>query len=494
MQLTSTEIDALENFWIDKSRVNFLAYRRYIRYPHFLYNWFVIDLAKNLQQFYEDLINGKRPILLIQSPPQHGKSIAIYDFLSWISGRIPEIRSIYTTYSDMLGVRCNTYIQRTLDSEKYNKIFPETCIGKSSFASASHKAKRNSNLIEFLNSEGLATGGLFRNTTTGGSITGESLDLGVIDDAVKGREQANSLSVSQKIWEWFNDDFSTRFSDKAGLLVIMTRWTVHDIIARMIEIFKETKQQYKLVNYEAIASIDEDYRKEGDPLFPELKSKVFLEGKKILMAQSSWESLYQGHPTVQGGNLIKDYWWKWWKTTDLPRIKYKFITADTAQKTKDKNDYSVFQCWGVGYDGNLYLLDKIRGKWESPDLRRIAIGFYNKHNIPRRQVGDPVLRKMYIEDKSSGSGLIQDLRRKKVKVEEVPRDKDKVRRANDVSPEIELGKIYLNTDVNEIDNLTKEAREFPDGEFDDDFDTCMTAIEVTYLNRKSSLEAAMEAA
>jgi predicted phage terminase large subunit-like protein len=75
---------------------------------------------------------------------------------------------------------------------------------------------------------------------------------------------------------------------------------------------------------------------------------------------------------------------------------------DTAQKTGERNDYSVFECWGLGDDGRAYLIDLIRGKWEAPELERQAIAFWSKHSA----------RKMKVEDKSSGTGLIQSIKKK----------------------------------------------------------------------------------
>jgi len=478
------DIDAIEDWWIKKSRVNFLAYRTFLRPGQFVHNWFIADLCVNLQQFYADLIAGKRPILLIQSPPQHGKSWSITDFIAWVSGREPQLRSIYASYSDTLGIRCNAQLQRFFDSDKHRRIFLDHRIGGT--------VRRNSRLIEYVDANGSPTGGQFRNTTVAGAVTGETLDLGVIDDAVKGREQAGSLVWSQKIWEWFTDDFMTRFSDRAGLLVIMTRWTTHDLIARLLDIKDRLPDNFKLLNYQAIATKGESNRDEGEALFPKLKSLSFLEGKKAVMPQSSWESLYQGNPTVSGGNKFKDEWWQWWKI--LPPLAYKFITADTAQKTKNENDWTVFQCWGFGIDGRLYLLNKFREKLEAPDLRREAEIFYKKHDTPRLNANDPVLRGMYIEDKSSGVGLLQELKRKRMKVIEVPRITDKIFRAEDASPYIKAGLVVLNTDIPGADNITKEAREFPNSEFDDDIDTLMTAIEVAFINKDktSMLAAAME--
>ena len=286
MALTANDIDLYEQWWVEKSRVNFLAYRQFMRNDRFTSGWFIADLCKHFQQFYLDLRAGLRPILLIQSPPQHGKSWTVSDFISWISGKWPEIRSIYATYSDTLGVRCNLSQQRQIDSEKYNKIFPGTRLN-----SKKGGAIRNLEHLEFLDSDGNITYGEFRNTTVKGRINGESLDLGIIDDAVKGREQANSIAWSQKIWEWFIDDFMTRFSESAGLLIIMTRWSTHDIIARLIKIKNRFKNGIKILNYQAIATKDETNRKEGDPLFPELKSLEFLNTEKAIRHQSSWESL-----------------------------------------------------------------------------------------------------------------------------------------------------------------------------------------------------------
>jgi len=490
---TDSDIDAIEDWWIQKARKNFLAYRMFIRCGDFTHNWFVDELCRLLQQFYQDLKNGLRPVLLIQTPPQHGKSIAVADFVSWVSGLMPKLKTIYATYSDILGVRCNTYLQRTYDSEKYQGIFPGFTISKSNVVTQSSKMKRNSTFIEHHGDDGQY--GFFRNTTVQGPVTGETLDLGIIDDAVKGREQANSPVYAQKTWEWFTDDFFSRFSEYAGLLVIMTRWTTTDIIAKIIEKKDVFPSKITVVNFPAIATDDDENRKVGEPLFPGLKSKTFLMGKKAVMFEPNWEALYQGNPTVSGGNLFKDSWWQWYDSKEMVPLKYKFIVGDTAQKEKEQNDWTVLQCWGMGIDGKIRLLDKVRARFDAPTLRVEAEAFYRKHNVPKQKVDDPTLRGMYIEDKSSGTGLIQELRKKGLNVVEVPRNKDKVLRGQDAAPYIKSGLVLLNTGVPDIGNTTKEAREFPNSAFDDDIDTLISAVEITYINEtgENLLLAAMEA-
>jgi len=473
MVLTPEDIEILEAWWIKKSRVNFLAFRKYIRVDDFETNWFIEDLCRHLHKFYQDLRDGKRPVLIIQSPPQHGKSWAVTDFISWILGKLSYLRVIYASYSDTLGKRCNLAQQRVMSTPKYKAIFPETNLPRKG-----GMGTRTTEQIEFFDSNYFPTKGQFRNTTVAGPITGESLDLGIIDDAVKGREQANSKTWSDKIWNWFTDDFMTRFSKTSGLLVIMTRWTNHDLIGRLKKKYRAMNKKLKIVNYPAIANKDGKYRKEGEPLFPELKPLDFLLEKKATMLDESWSALYQGKPIVAGGNLIKSNWWKWWER--LPKLKFTFAVADTAQKKNNWNDWTVMEHWGFGVDNNIYLLNMHRERVKAPDLRRKGEAFYLQCEKEASEQ-NCFFRGMCIEDKSSGIGLIQEFEEKQLKVHSIPRSTDKITRAYDTGPEIKTGKVHLNQAVPGVLNITTEALEFPNGEYDDAFDCTMNAVEVAYL-------------
>lgn len=113
-------------------------------------------------------------------------------------------------------------------------------------------------------------------------------------------------------------------------------------------------------------------------------------------------SLYQQEPVVWGGAIYKEEWFKYYE--HLPKINHFILAADTAVKDGEHNDYSVVQLWGRGADGNAYLIDHIRGKWKTPDLRKQCVAFYGKclENYP-------ALRRFWIEDKASGMGLIQEI-------------------------------------------------------------------------------------
>ena len=456
-------LELVKELRLREARESFFAYRK-LTNPKLKLGWWQEEVCNELQQFYDDLTANKRPQLVIQAPPQHGKSDLIVSFISWIAGKNPELRTIYTSFSERLGVRANLKLQRLYDSAIYQDIFPNTKINQSNTVAVSGQFLRNREILEYCGHLGY-----FRNTTVGGSITGEGLDLGVIDDPIKGRKEANSKTIRDGVWDWFTDDFFTRFSENAGLLCILTRWHIDDPVGRLIA----QNPNIKVLSYPAIAIKDEPHRKEGEALFPEHKSIDFLLERKKVMDNTSWLSLYQQSPIVVGGEIIKGECFK--RYSMLPKMEYRKIYADTAQKTGKQNDYTVFECWGYA-DGNAYLIDLIRGKWEAPELRRKANDFWLKHvNINN---GD--LRQMCIEDKASGTGLIQDIKNiDKIPVVGIQRNIDKLTRVQDVLSYIESGFVYLPDNAPFVADFISECEAFTadDGhDHDDQIDPMCDAI------------------
>jgi len=466
----------LEGVWVTKARRNFYFFICYIN-PNIKQGWWQEKICNELQAFYVDLFKGLRPKLVIQAPPQHGKSEMVVLFLAWVFGCNPDLRTIYASFSERLGVRANLRLQRVLDSPRYKRIFPETSINTNNVVTVSSQKLRNREIIEMIGREGY-----FRNTTVRGSITGEGLDLGVIDDPIKGREEAGSITIRNKTWDWFLDDFFSRFSDNAGFLVILTRWHVDDPVGRMQAHFGD---ELKTVSYPAIATQDEEHRKAGEPLFPELKSLEFLLERKKVMSSTGWESLYQQNPIIPGGEIIRgEYFGRY---TVVPKLKYRKIFADTAQKVKQHNDYSVFEEWGLGEDGKLYLINLMRGKWEAPELTRRAIDMWSLANS-RDVATFGRVRKLCVEDKSSGTGLIQDLKRNhRIPIEGIPRHIDKKTRVDDVLGYIESGYVMIPEQAHYVHDFITECESFTADDshaFDDQVDPLCDAIS-DMLTRKS---------
>jgi predicted phage terminase large subunit-like protein len=180
---------------------------------------------------------------------------------------------------------------------------------------------------------------------------------------------------------------------------------------------------------------------------------------------------YMQRPSPLGGGLFRDSWWRYLAAP--PPIQWRTIYADTAQKTADHNDYSVFQCWGYSGSGQAVMLDMIRGKWEAPELEAMARAFWAKHKAVQNQ---GTLRAMKVEDKVSGTGLIQTLKREGIPIIGLKRNVDKITRAFDAAPLIESGNVILMQDVPHLTDFISEASTFPNAAHDDMIDAAMSAI------------------
>lgn len=370
---TEEDLDLYEQSMILQARQSLWAFRQYMD-PTLVLGWFPYEISKQLQLFWEKMRRGERPKLVIEAPPQHGKSRGLQDFIAWAAGKNPDMQTIYASFSDDLGVKTNSYLQRMMADEggKYNKVFPDTIMSAVNVRKAQQGLTwaRNNKFIEWVGRKGS-----FRNTTIEGQVSGKTLDLGIIDDPLKGRNEAQSRNTRDKVWAWLMDDFFNRFSEHAGLIITMTRWHVDDPVGRFIAQFPDTI----VIKFPALYDPDlhgllkHDPRTERDePLFPEYKSKKFLLLRKKGYTQASWQSLYQQSPIVAGGG-------------DFPIAKLKYAKN---QPSKDQISKSV-RYWdkagteGGGkrtagvlmhqlIDGRWFISDVVKGQWSSWD-REIII-------------------------------------------------------------------------------------------------------------------------
>jgi predicted phage terminase large subunit-like protein len=335
------------------ARTHFDIFRRQIR-PGMLWGWWTQEVAWQLHRFYNEMVAGMRPKLAISAPPQHGKSWAATDFIAWVAGRQPDRKTIFGSYSDDLGVRTNNDLQRIITGEPFKRIFPDTKISEDASAGGFDRWKRNSSLIEFIGHEGS-----FRNTTVSGQINGLELHFGVIDDPLKGREEARRLNARNKVWDWFADDFLSRFAKDAALLVVMTRWDTDDLLGRYMERFPELR----MLRYPAIAEHDELFRRKGEPLFPELKPIDFLLDRKKLLTQPSWESIYQQHPIVVGGGQFPIEKLKVLPYFDTSKITHSIRYWDKAATDSEDAAFTAGVLMHAMSDGTYVVSHVARGQW-----------------------------------------------------------------------------------------------------------------------------------
>lgn len=439
--------------------------RDFIRYinPEYIISKFSIDVCAALEQFIDDCMNELRPVLVLQAPPQHGKSDIVSRYLpAFVFGLYPDLRIAGLSYAKDLASDMNRDVQRIMMSPEYKRLFPESALNSKRVVTVEVEAKRNSETFEIMGHKGSYVG-----QGVGGPLTGKTVYLGIIDDPIKNSSEALSPTIKESIWKWYVSTFLTRLSKKGGHIVMATRWATDDLSGRILE----KNPRAKLLSFKAIND-------EGKALVPDLHPVEKLLETKEMLGDYFWSAMYQQSPIAMGGNMFKAEWWREYEM--LPKLKWRGIYADTAQKTKEANDYSVFQCWGESYEGQAYLIDQIRGKWEAPELLTQARAFWNKHKANN----NGTLRSFNVEDKSSGTGLIQTMKREGIPILGIQRSIDKITRAMDASPLMQSGNVYIPKDASWLSDYLSEFAAFPNGSNDDQVDPTMDAIQDILTVRK----------
>lgn len=426
--------------------------------PGYIVSDFSRTVCEELERFYSDVMQGLRPVLILGAPPQHGKSDIVSRYLpGWIFGLNPDLAIGGLSYGKDLASDMNRDVQRIMMGDEYNRLFPDSSLNKKRVVTVEFEARRNSETFEIVGHRGryVAQG-------VGGPLTGKRLDVGIIDDPIKNAAEALSQTVKEAVWNWYITTFQTRLSQNSGQIVMATRWATDDLSGRIIE----SNPRARVLTFPAISD-------KGEALVPELHSLEKLLDQKAGMSEYFWSAMYQQKPVVQGGNLFKSAWFTDAMLDVAPAIQWRAIYADTAQKTKEANDYTVFQCWGRTMAGQAVLLDMVRGKFEAPELLEQARAFWAKHHAVQ---GKGHLRAFKIEDKVSGTGLIQQLKREGKPVLPIQRAVDKLTRAYDAAPYIESGNVILLRSVPHLSDMLAEAGAFPNDAHDDTLDPMMDAI------------------
>ena len=420
--------------------------------PNYKMGWVHREICETLEKFLQDVRDGKSPRLMISMPPRSGKSeLVSRKFPAYAFGVDPDLQIIATSYGADMAQRFNRDVQRVIDNDLYKAAFPDTSLNAGKSNNSQGAYIRTSDLFEIVGHTGS-----YRSCGVGGGITGMGADILIIDDPVKDRKSANSATVRQSIYEWYTSTAYTRLSPGGGVIVMCTRWHVDDLLGMLLKEEQNGGDKWHVINYPAIAEHDEPHRRAGEALHPERYPLDSLLKIKGAVGSADWASLYQGRPTALGGNIIKSGWFKRYK--QLPELKYRLVDADTALKTKEANDFSVFGCGGLGKEGNLYITDWRRGKWEAPDLKRNAIDFW----IKQLAMKNGVCRDFCVEDKASGTGLIQEIKRgtPPIPIRGIERDTDKLTRLQDVLGYIEAGRVYIPENAPWVSDFIAECEAF----------------------------------
>lgn len=457
------------------------SFEYFTRYFYKSINGKPFIVAPHHKQIIETLhkvVRGEIKRLIINIPPRYGKTeIAVKMFVAWCLANNPNGKFIHLSYSDDLALDNSSAIREVVKSEEYQKYFPTKL--KSDSDSKKKWYTENGGGLYATNAGGAITG--FGAGMVGRVYTGTGSDADgfggciILDDPLKPDDAYSDVRRDMVNRRYNNTILSRCNSMDTPIIVIMQRLHVDDMTGYLLN--GGSGEEW---THLCLPAINED----GTSLWEE---KLDIETLRKMEAASSYTfaGQYMQRPSPLGGGLIKGAWFG--RYTVPPIIKSRKIFADTAQKTAEHNDYTVLECWGHGSDGKLYLLDMLRGKWEAPELRRRTVDFWNKHKGADKALFG-TLRQLVIEDKASGTGLIQDIKKDaNIPIFAMQRNKDKLTRVMDVVSYIESGYImlpnadYVSDFINECESFTPNNTH----KHDDQIDPMCDAIVDAYINKQS---------
>jgi len=404
----------------------------------------------------ERVVAGYCNRLIINIPPRSGKTeIAVKNFMAWCMGNFPDSEFIHASYSKRLATTNTWETRAIMQHEAFADVFGATQFRDDSNAKDEFRT---------------SAGGIVYATGAEGTITGYGAgkmrdDFGgaiIIDDPHKAGE-GNSDTMRQNVLDWFSTTMESRANNKPNTPIIIIMQRLHEMDLSGWLLSGGNGEKWDHLNIPAITADDESFWPDQFPL-SELR-RMEAANSYVFAGQ------YMQRPAPLGGGVFKDHWWQYYDIS--PRIEWRAIYADTALKTKEQNDYSVFQCWGKSTSGQAVLLDQIRGKWEAPELLTHARAFWAKHRAIQAQ---GALRKIDVEDKASGTGLIQTLKREGIPIIARQRNIDKLTRAYDAAPFVESGNVLLPRNAPFLSDILAEASAFPNAAHDDTLDPLFDAV------------------
>ena len=437
----------------------------------YLMGWVHKEICDTLDQFYEDVKNKKSPRLIICMPPRSGKSqIISRNFPAYLFGRDPNLNIITASYSADLSSRFNLDVQRIIDSDAYRSIYPNTLLGGKAYP----QYKKTDSLFEIVNYKGS-----YRSAGVGGGLTGMGCEILIIDDPLKDRAEANSPTIRNKLMDWYKSTAYTRLSDGGGVIILQTRWHTADLAGQLIQAMHndEDADQFRVIEYQAIAEHDEPHRKKGEALHPERFSLAKLLAIKNTIGAYEWSSLYQQHPVPKEGALFKLDNFKRYNEKSKP-VQFDLMVGSWDMTFKDNktNDFVVGQIWGrKGAD--FYLLDEFRGQWDFVKTLDIFVNVAKKYHR---------VNAWLVEDKANGSAIISTLKKYISGIKPITPKESKIARAEAISTYVESGNVYIPEQASYMNDLEFEIVNFPAVEHDDQIDSMTQAL--NYFREKAPLK------
>ena len=295
--------------------------------------------------YLEALERGEIERLMVLMPPGSAKSTyASVLFPPWFMGRNPSAAVLGVSNTTELAERFSRRARNLVAQPKYRNVF-------------------GFGVSEDTQSVGnweTGKGGEFFAAGVGSAIAGRRADLGLIDDPIKTREEADSERVRQKQWEWYVNDFSTRLKPGARQILIQTRWHQDDLGGRILE---REESRWKVIKLPMVAVASDPLdRAIGDRLWPEWFTEEMITQAKL--DTRSWNALYQQDPVPDEGDYfqredLNEY-------IEIPKGCHIYGASDFAV-SEGGGDYTEHGVFALDFNGDIYVKDWWRGQ-NSPDI------------------------------------------------------------------------------------------------------------------------------
>jgi predicted phage terminase large subunit-like protein len=417
-----------------------------------------------LSSLLVELERGQKRRLMVNMPPRHGKSELIsYWFPLWCLARNPERRVIIVGYGQEFA---ETWGRRTR-----NAILD---FGEELGLKLDTTSKSAS---EWHTREG---GGVVA-VGAGGALTGRGADVLILDDTIKDREEADSETIREKLWDWWMSTAFTRLEPGGFCIAIGTRWHEDDILGRLERASELAKRElaenkepsgliWEILKLPAIAEeMDPLGRAIGEPLWPERYDSEALKEIRTALDPYQWSALYQQRPSPEEGGGVKKKWWKYYHPEDLPKDFDQMVQSwDLAFKDLTKSDYTVGQVWGRK-GAQFFLLAQLRQRMGAPATLRAIQDFWAKY---------PKAIAKLVEDKANGPAVIAMLANDVPGIIPVKVRSSKDARLSAITPLIQAGNVFLPHPEESPWTLefVEECAAFPNGINDDQVDAMTQAL------------------
>lgn len=436
-------------------------------YPQYKFYRMHATLIKELQK----VIDGTNNRLIIQLPPRHGKSLLSSQLFpaAYLLAH-PERNVGITSYSAELA-------------QGFNRNAREM------FRAAGGQLDPYAQAVTMWKT---AQGGSCWATGTGGTVTGRSGHLLILDDVVKDRAEAESPLVSQRTWDWYRSALYTRLEPEGGAIVmLMTRWSETDLIGRSMElemnVSEEARENWTIIDLPALyedtgdrPKLPEHCRKitdwreqPGDALCPQRYDVKALVRIREAVGSRDFAALYQQRPAPEGGNLFDPTWWQFYGADDdLPDFQRVMLSVDCTFTDANTSDYVVGAVLGQ-VNNQFYVLDLVRERLDVVGTMAMISRLYKRHQ-PNGCV---------IELAASGHAVFQLMR------QQIPgmigytaQGKSKVAKASGIIPLVEAGNVYLPASAPWLDSFISEFALFPASKNDDMVDA--VSMGINYLGQR----------